>query len=260
MLHSSFFLQTGNETMNIKAMIFAAGLGTRMRPITDHVPKALIPVNGKPLIWYALQQLQALGISSLVVNVHHLGEQVIQYFETSSLGIPVIISDESDQLLDTGGGLLKAREALSSADVLLVMNADILSNANLQTIINQHLNNKAMATLVVRKRETSRYLLFDHGMQLSGWKNIQTGESKIARPSFDHSTPYAFSGIQVIDPKLLELMEEEGKFSMIDVYLRLAKTQKIIGYLDESGMWIDVGKPGSLEQAEQLLNRQATNG
>lgn len=246
--------------MNIKAMIFAAGMGTRMRPLTDHVPKALILINGKPLIWYAIQQLLPLGITSLVVNVHHLGEQVIDYFETTSFDIPIIISDESAQLLDTGGGLLKARESLMDADLLVALNADIISNANLRTIIKQHVKKKAMATLVVRQRETSRYLLFDNEMQLSGWKNIQSGEHKIARPAYDNSTPYAFSGIQVFDPELLDNIDEEGKFSMIDVYLRLAKTQKIMGFVDDSDLWIDVGKPGALEQAENLLNRQASNG
>ncbi|MBN2805645.1 MAG: nucleotidyltransferase family protein [Prolixibacteraceae bacterium] len=246
--------------MKIKAMIFAAGLGTRMRPLTDHVPKALIPVNGQPLIWYAIQQLLPLGISSLVVNIHHRGEQMIDYFETTSFGFPVIISDERTLLLDTGGGLFKARASLNDADIVVAMNADIISNAQLQPIISQHLKNKAMATLVVRQRETMRYLLFDHAMQLSGWKNLQTGENKIAGPAFENSKPYAFSGIQVIDPRIFETIDDIGKFSMIDVYLRLAKTQKIMGYVDDSGIWIDVGKPGALEQAESLLNRQALNG
>lgn len=244
---------------NIKAMIFAAGLGTRMKPLTDQRPKALIPLHGKPLIWYTIQQLLSLGISSLVVNVHHLGEQLADYFQKNAFGIPVNLSDESDRLLDTGGGLLKARDFLKGADLIVAMNADILSDTSLQSLVDVHEKNQALATLVVRNRETSRYLLFDDAMVLSGWKNIQTGESKIARSAFDHSTPFAFSGIQIMSPEFLDLIEEEGKFSIIDVYLRLAKTRRIVGFVDESERWIDVGKPGELEKAEKLFMPPASN-
>lgn len=238
---------------HIKAMIFAAGLGTRMRPLTDHVPKALIRLNEKPLIWYAIQKLLPLGIDSLVVNVHHHHQQLKDYFNSNNFGIPVIISDESEQLLDTGGGLFKAREWLHDADELLLMNTDILSTVDLQAVIDQHRQKGDLASLVVRQRDTSRYLLFNEEMLLSGWENRQTGARKIAR-SAENTKAYAFSGIQVVNPQLLDMIEEAGKFSLIDVYLRLAQTQNIRAFVDTSAYWIDVGKPGELERAEKIFN------
>lgn len=237
----------------MKAIIFAAGLGTRLQPLTNHCPKALVKLNEKPLVWYAIQKLVDAGVSEIIINIHHFGEQILEYFSQVHLPVPVYFSDERHVLLDTGGGLLKAKTYLNNADPIIAYNVDVISSVNLRDVLKFHQDKQALATVVVRNRQTSRYLLFNDRMQLTGWKNYTTGEEKISRPDFISSKPLAFSGIQILSPGIYDLITEKGKFSIIDLYLRLAKTEQILGYVDHSDYWIDLGKPGQLEEAEKHL-------
>jgi len=237
----------------MKAIVFAAGLGTRLRPLTDNCPKALVELNGKPLLWHAINTLKKAGINDVVVNVHHHANQIKEYLAHNDLGAIIAISDESDLLLDTGGGLLFAKKLLDGNEPFLAINVDIISSVDLTDVIKYHTTNDALATLVVRNRKTSRLFLFDNKMKLSGWKNFDTGEEKIASENFYKSRPLAFSGIHVISPNIFPLITETGKFSIVELYLRLAKTETIVGFEDLSDFWLDLGKPNQLEIAEAYL-------
>jgi len=242
----------------VKALLFAAGLGTRLKTYTHDKPKALVTLAGKPLLQHAIEHLKTFGINEITINVFHFAEQIIDFIsEQNSFGIRINISDEREQLLDTGGGLKKANVFLNGTEPILIYNVDVISNLNLIDVLNYHQQNKALATLVVRKRETSRYLLFDESMQLTGWKNFSNGDTIISRTdSFAHSQPFAFSGIHILDPHIFNLITEEGKFPIMDLYLRLAKDHKIIGYHDQSDLWMDLGKPDQLIAAEQVLAKK----
>ena len=238
-------------------MIFAAGLGTRLKPFTDTKPKALLEIGGKTFLENVICRLKSYGITEVVVNVHHLAEQIIEYLKkNNNFGTTIHISDERNALLDTGGGLLKAEPFLTGSEPVVIYNVDILSNVDLHEVIDYHNSEKALATIVVRKRKTQRYLLFNSEVRLIGWKNIQTGETKISVPEdIDEATPLAFSGIHVINPEIFNLMEKEGKFSLIDTYLDLAKSHNIKGFLHNSGYWLDIGKPDQLEKARKVFNK-----
>ncbi|HNW50666.1 MAG TPA: nucleotidyltransferase family protein [Prolixibacteraceae bacterium] len=237
----------------MKAIVFAAGLGTRLKPLTDHCPKALVRLNGQPLLWHTIHFLKKQGIDEVVVNVHHFARMIKEYIETEEFGIPVHISDESDELLDTGGGLLKARQFLEGSEPFVACNVDIITAVDLKKVIEYHKQNRPIATLVVRDRETSRYFLFDEKMELTGWRNRSTGEIINARQALSENQ-LAFSGIQVISPSIFDLIAEKGKFSVVPLYLRLAKEHKILGYCDTSDFWLDLGKPGQLEIVEKYLS------
>jgi NDP-sugar pyrophosphorylase family protein len=241
----------------MKAMIFAAGFGTRLKPLTDTKPKALVEIGGKTLLEITIEKLKKYGIREVVVNTHHLAGQIVAYLnEKKNFGISIHISDESEMLLDTGGGLKKAAPFLAGGEPVVIHNVDILSDINLDEVARFHLKEKALATIVVRDRETKRYLLFDERNHLSGWENKETGEVKtVGKKKVAGLKPYAFSGIHIIDPKLFGLIKQDGKFSIIDTYLSLADGNKIIGYLDNSELWLDVGKPGQLEEARQKPER-----
>lgn len=242
----------------MKALLFAAGLGTRLKTYTQDKPKALVTLAGKPLLHHAIEHLKEFGITDITVNVFHFADQVIDFISAqNSFGIKINISDEREQLLDTGGGLKKAAEFLKGNEPVLIYNVDVISNLNLFELLNYHRQNKALATLVVRNRATSRYLMFDESLQLTGWKNFSNGESIISRAeSFETSNPMAFSGIHLIQPEIFDLITEEGKFPIMDLYLRLAKVHKIIGYPDQSELWMDLGKPEQLLVAEQMLGKK----
>jgi len=234
-------------------MILAAGLGTRLKPWTDHHPKALAVVNGKSLLQRNIEYLQQFGIDQVIVNVHHFHEQVIQAVETNKgWGSSVTISDESEEVLETGGGLKKAGWFFENDKDLVVMNADILTDLNLTAMIQQHQNTDALATLAVSERTTSRYFLFNNKNELCGWRNVNTNDEKIARPSLDLH-PKAFSGIHVINNRLLSLLAWEGKFSMVEVYLALAKDHFIQAFDHSDSTFIDVGKPESIAKAETMF-------
>jgi MurNAc alpha-1-phosphate uridylyltransferase len=233
-------------------MILAAGLGTRFKPWTDRHPKALAPVNGKSLLQRNIEYLQQFGIRDVVINIHHFASQIIEAIAANKgWGSKIIISDETDQVLETGGGLKKAQPLLGDAPIVL-MNVDILTDMNLYGMMIEHFRHRPLATLAVTDRTSSRYFLFDDQQQLCGWRNIQTGQERIARP-IAAPTAKAFSGIHIIDPALFPLIRQDGKFSMVDVYLDLAATYPIRGFDHSQSLLIDVGKPESAERAAQLF-------
>jgi NDP-sugar pyrophosphorylase family protein len=235
----------------MKAMILAAGLGTRLRPITDNIPKALVPVNGKPMLEHLILKLKAADFCEIVINIHHLGEQIIDFLAANdNFGVKIKISDERDYLLDTGGGIKHAARFLAeNNEPFLVHNVDIVSNVDLKALYNHHVETNPLATLLVSKRNTSRYLLFDKNNKLCAWHNHDTGEIKSFFPNFDPKkyTEYAFGGVHVISPRLFEWMEEwTGKFSIISFYLSVCAKTDIRAYSPAGIQLIDVGKPENL--------------
>jgi len=238
-----------------KAMIFSAGLGTRFKPWTDRHPKALALINGKSLLQRNIEYLQQYGIYDVVVNVHHFADQIIGALDAGrGWGSTVSISDETDVVLETGGGLIKARRLLEGAP-FVAMNVDILTDLDLNTLIRDHFQHRQVATLAVTRRETSRYFLFDEENRLRGWKNVKTGQERGAGGKVFTGTvhPLAFSGIHVIDPALFSLMRQEGKFSMVDVYLEVGADHIIRGFDHTGSLLVDVGKPESAELAAGLF-------
>jgi NDP-sugar pyrophosphorylase family protein len=235
-----------------RAMILAAGLGTRFKPWTDLHPKALAVVNGKSLLQRNIEYLQSYGIRDIVVNVHHFAEQIVEALAINEgWGSRYIISDETAAVLETGGGLKKARPFLEDAPFVL-MNVDILTDMDMAAMIRDHFLHGPLATLAVTNRTTSRYFLFDTKDELCGWRNVKTGQERMATPAAV-STQKAFSGIHVIDPSIFPIMTMEGKFSMVDVYLDLAAGHSIRGHDHSHSRLVDVGKPESAEQAERLF-------
>ncbi len=241
----------------MKAMIFAAGLGTRLKPITDSIPKALVPIAGKPLLEHIILKLKAAGFDELIINVHHFPKQIIDFIEENKqFGIRIEISDETEELLETGGAIKKAAHFFDDGKPFLVHNADILSDVDLKNLYENHMRTKAEATLLVSKRESSRYLYFDSKNNLQGWMNENTGESKSPYIDFDPSNydKRAFAGIHVISPEIFKYMNKwEGKFSIIDFYLSLIGKSEIHAYCAEKLNMIDVGKLHSLEMAESFV-------
>lgn len=238
-------------------MIFAAGLGTRLKPLTNTMPKALVPVGGKPLLQHTIERLIAAGFDEIIINIHHFADQIIHFVKANNqFGIRIAFSDERAQLLDTGGGIKKAAWFFDDNRPFLVHNTDILSTIDLREVMRHHLQNDAPATLVCSKRETNRYLLFNEQQYLYGWINRKTGETKSPYPDFqpDHYTQLAFSGIQVLHPSLLSEMDSfPNYFSIIDFYLSLCASHKITAYLPQKGTILDVGKPDSIIQATKFL-------
>jgi N-acetyl-alpha-D-muramate 1-phosphate uridylyltransferase len=236
----------------MQAMILAAGLGTRFKPWTDSHPKALALVNGKSLLERNIVYLQQFGISEVIVNVHHFADQVIETIKRNhGWKSHITISDESDQVLETGGGLKKASWYFSDAP-FVVMNVDILTDLDLATMISFHQSAKPLATLAITDRKTTRYFLFDQHSNLTGWRNIQTKEEKISVEASD-TVQKAFSGIHIIDPGIFPLIRETGKFSIVDAYLELARTETIKGFDHSSSKLVDVGRTTSLAEAEKLF-------
>lgn len=246
--------------MSLKtAMIFAAGLGTRLKPFTNNHPKALAPVNGKSLLHHNIVYLKSFGINKVVVNVHHFADQIISEIKNhNSWDIEVVVSDETNEVLETGGGLLFAKNHILPCNDFVVLNVDILTNLDLNDMFAQHEQTKALATLAVTERNTSRYFLFNNNMQLSGWQNIQTGEVKGVSSIDEISTlqlkPYAFSGIHIINQSIFNQITQHGKFSMVDVYLSLMAQKNLYGFNHTGSKFIDVGKPESIIKAEELFS------
>lgn len=240
----------------MKALIFAAGLGTRLKPLTDTMPKALVPIDGKPLLEHVILKLKAAGFNQIIVNVHHFPDQIIEFLKSkNNFDLRIEISDERDKLLDTGGGVKKAKWFFDDGKPFLVHNVDILSNIDLQSLYQQHLETSPLATLVVSKRDTFRYFLFDEEARLKGWINEKTGE---VRPENLANTELfnklAFSGIQVLSPDVFKLMEHfPDHFSIVDFYLRNAAQQQIKAYVPHALKMIDVGKLNVLTEAERFV-------
>lgn len=249
-------LSDQNQASNtgLKAMVLAAGLGTRFKPWTDTNPKALAVVNGKSLLQRNVEYLQKFDIKDVVINVHHFADAVEDIVkENNGWGSNIIISDERDELLETGGGILKAKSLLEGAPFITV-NVDILTDLNLKHFLSFHQQQNALISLAVSERRTSRYLLFNKYGRLCGWRN--TGENfkeKIvlqAKEYFEH----AYSGIAIYQPEVLDMITFTGKFSIIDVFMDLAQQNKIAAYTHSGDQWIDVGRPESVPEAEKMFS------
>lgn len=234
-------------------MIFAAGLGTRFKPWTDNHPKALAPVNGKSLLQRNIEYLKQYGIGDVIVNVHHFSEQIIDAVKKNNgWGSNIIISDETDEVLETGGGLLKAKNLFKKGQRFITCNADFLTDLNIHKLIAFHEKKKALISFGVTDRKTSRYLLFDKDDRLCGWRNVKTGQEKISIAGKD-VVEKAYSCVVVFEYDIFRLMPFTGKFSLIDVYLALAADHPIYGYDHSGDKLVDVGKPESIALAESLF-------
>ena len=254
----------------MKAMIFAAGLGTRLKPLTDTLPKALVPLAGKTLLQWQIEKLKAAGIRDIVVNIHHFPDMIINYLQDNdNFGCNIQVSDERNMLLETGGGLRKAKELLASSpnspitsSPILICNVDILSNIDIPTLL-QAYNPNEMGVVVVSPRDTQRYLLFNEENRLCGWTNIATGEVRgpISNTQYPTSNTQklAFSGMQVLNPRIFDCMDEvvkqKGeKFSLIDLYLSIAEKEILRAYIPENYRMMDVGKINQLSEAESFAS------
>jgi NDP-sugar pyrophosphorylase family protein len=237
----------------MKAMIFAAGKGTRLQPLTNDTPKALIKVNGLPMLEHVIKKLIDTGVNEIIVNIHYLGDQIINFLQSkNNFGIHIELSDESDELLDTGGGLLKAANFFNQNESFILHNTDIISNIDLKKMIEFHKNHNALATLAVRNRHSSRYFLFNEAMELCGWKNTKTNEKVISK-DVKSLKPYAFSGIHIINTNIFNHINQTGKFSLVDTYLELSKKELITGFNHTSDYWFDIGNTEKLETAERYF-------
>mgnify|MGYP004702473279 CR=1 FL=1 len=237
-------------------MIFAAGLGTRLKPITDTLPKALVPIAGKTLLEHIILKLKGAGFNEILINVHHFPDQIIDFIhKNNAFGIRIEIADERNQLLDTGGGIKNAASFFDDGKPFLVHNVDILSNIDLKELYLYHKQTHSFATLAVSSRNTFRYLLFDRNSNLKAWINEKTNETKPSNfiPQADY-TKYAFSGIQILSTEVFEWMQKfPQKFSIMDFYLQTMQEKKIIGFVPSNYKMIDVGKLNVLEDAAQFV-------
>ena len=238
----------------MKAMIFSAGLGTRFKPWTDKHPKALALVNGKPLLQHNIEYLQRYSINDVVINVHHFADQIIEAVkQNSGWGSNILISDETNEVLETGGGLLKAKDLLQNGKPFVTLNADFLTDLNVANLIEFHKNKKSLISFGITNRKTSRYFLFDEDNRLCGWRNTTTGEEKISIVK-DNLRQMAYSCVVVFQPEIFELIPQRGKFSLVETYLSLAADYPIYGYDHSGDKLVDVGKPESVAIAEKLFS------
>ena len=262
----------------MQSMIFAAGLGTRLKPLTDRIPKALVRVGGKPLIEYVLKNLVAAGSKRIVVNVHHFANQIIEYLQQNDFGVDIRVSDETEMLLDTGGGIKNAAPFFNTSEPVLIHNVDILSNVDLRALYNYaceaEIEQKVDAVLLVSLRKTKRYLIFNEDMRLVGWTNVDTGEVKspyetlreltFTQPYDNNNvtneqygyTLFAFSGIHIIGNKVFEAMNEcSAKFPIMDFYLQYAKDLHFVGKVKNNLKLMDVGKLDTLAEADAFVKQ-----
>ena len=240
----------------MKAMIFAAGIGSRLRPLTDEIPKALVKVDGIPMIERVLMKFMAYGITEVIINVHHHAEKIIEFLKLKDyFGLQISISDESECLLDTGGGLWKASWFFNDNQPFLVHNVDVLSGVHFDSMLHYHQSSTCIATLAVSDRATSRYFLFDNKMNLGGWENHKENKRIVVGSQDADLLPFAFSGIQIIDPAVFKLIHKEGKFSIVDIYLELASYNIIKGMKHSSNEWIDMGKLPDIEKAALMIKQ-----
>ena len=228
--------------MKISAMIFAAGLGTRLFPLTAEKPKALVEIGGKTLLESAIEKIIHAGITHIVINTHHFSERIIDFLNTHQFDAEIIISDETEKLLDTAGGLKYAESYFQNSNHLLLYNVDILSSINLTQMFEAHLHQNALATIAVKQRTTKRYFIFEkESLQLGGWKNIETGEEKLIR-EMHHPIDLAFSGIHYVKRDIFDFISSTEKKSITPLYIELASKYPIYGYWHQNDDWIDVGK------------------
>ncbi|MFO8054351.1 MAG: nucleotidyltransferase family protein [Bacteroidales bacterium] len=240
--------------MGLNAFIFAAGLGSRLKPFTGEKPKALVEVNNTTLLERAINKLSQAGIQDIVINIHHFGDQILDFLNKRPFqNVNIKISDEQDLLLDTGGGLKKAMELLNPQHPFIAYNVDIISNIDLTEMIQFHKARAPLATLAVRSRKSSRYLLFDNQNRLKGWQNSKTGKQILLQDNPKTLRKQAFSGIQIIQPEIFKRMPGKNVFSVIELYLEMAREYDIIAYNHDHSAWFDVGTPEKLKQAESYL-------
>ena len=244
----------------MRAMIFAAGLGSRFKPWTDSHPKALAVVNGKSLLQRNIEYLQQYGIKDVVVNVHHFADQVTDAItESNGWGSNVMISNETSELLETGGGMVKARPLLQDGEPFITLNVDILTDLNLDNLLTYHRQHKPLISFGVTNRVTSRYFLFDQNDRLCGWRNVKTGEEKgphLSNRLSEHELiQKAYSCVVIFEPQIFSLIRQHGKFSLTEPYLDLAAEHLILGYDHSGDRFVDVGKPESIAEAERLFLR-----
>jgi len=247
----------------MKAMIFAAGLGTRLKPLTDTMPKAMVPIAGKPLLEHVILKLKKAGFDEIIVNVHHFPDQIIDFLkQKNDFGIRMEVSDEREELLDTGGAIRKAAWFFDDGNPFLVHNVDILSDVDFRALYSQHLVQGPLATLVVSHRDTFRYLLFNDEKRLCGWINEKTGETKPqGLKDISRFNKLAFSGIQVLSPRVFGLMDEfEPKFPIMEFYLSNAKNQIIGAFIPTDFHMMDVGKLDVLDEAEDFVVNEFSKG
>lgn len=239
----------------MKAMIFAAGLGTRLKPLTDFKPKALVEIKNISLLEIAINKIKTSGFDEIIINVHHFADMIIDFLKSkNNFGTRIEISVERDLLLDTGGGLKKASWFFDDGKPFLVYNVDILSDIDLQKMYQFHQSSDSIATLAVRSRDTQRYLLVDEANLICGWQNIKSGEIKNARQTNLSLHQLAYSGIQIINPNIFSLMPDDKVFSIIDFYLSIAAKERITAFRHDENYWLDLGKKESLEKAEKIFN------
>lgn len=239
----------------MKAMILAAGMGTRLQPLTLTKPKALVEVNGVPMLEIVIRRVIKYGFNDIIINVHHFADQIIDFLRKNyNFGVSMTISDETDLLLDTGGGLLRARDFFNDGKPFLVHNVDVLTNINLTELYNYHAQHKSLATLAVKNRSTSRSLLVNRNQELCGWKNNETGKTIIAKGTEAELTSTAFSGVHVINPEIFPFISETGVFSITNTYLRLAEHHSILTWNHNNDLWFDLGRISNLREAEKHMN------
>ena len=242
----------------MKAMIFAAGLGTRLRPLTDNRPKALVEINGVSLLEVNIRRLIHFGVREIIINTHHFAEQIAAFVtQKNQFGVRIVLSHEVERPLETGGGLKNAAWFFDDNQPFLVCNADILSNIDLQKLVASHQNSNALATFAIQQRDTSRYVLHSPDGRLGGWMNVKTKVVKIKR-AVSELGMYSFSCFHVINPAIFATAPAEDYFSIIDWYLKIADTHQIMGYRHDDDLWCDVGKPETLAEAAQIIDRILT--
>ncbi len=241
----------------MKALILAAGLGTRLQPLTDTIPKALVEVNGKPLLERTIEKLNDSGFNQIIINVHHHANQIIEYLEAKNyFGLDIRISDESDLLLDTGGGMKKASWFLEQGGPFLVYNVDIISDLDLRHLYNFHITENPIVTLAVQNRISTRYFLFDENKTLCGWMNSLNKKTIFARRPEGKIWELAFSGIHVVSPSVFTLMPDKSVFSIIEFYISIASENRITYFDHTESYFLDLGKKENLQKAELYFSHK----
>lgn len=238
----------------MRAMILAAGLGTRLQPLTNSIPKALIKINGYTVLELQIRKLKSFGFNNIIINIHHHANLIVDYLKiNSNFGCKIDLSDESEQLLDTGGGLKKAAHFFSDSSPFLVHNVDIITNLNLNRFFDHHKKENDITSLAVMERKSSRYFVFDEENFLVGWKNEKTEESKVVRKPIGKIKLMAFSGIQIVEPKIFKYFPDKDIFSLVDLYLAAARQGKVTAFNHTDDIWFDLGKKENLPKAEKIL-------
>jgi NDP-sugar pyrophosphorylase family protein len=241
----------------MKAMILAAGLGTRLQPITNEIPKALVRLGDKNLLEYAILRLKKFGVSEIIINVHHYAEQIIEYLKGAHYSNITIELSMEDKLLDTGGGLKKAAWFLKDSDPFFVLNVDVITDIDLKKMADYHKRYGGVATLAVRTRKTKRFLLFDEEYHLIGWKSEAAGKQILVKEEAKFILPFSFMGIHAISPKIFDHMPDKNVFSVIDWYIDLAKQGEIIkAFRSNSSLWFDVGRLGNLKTLQEIIEQE----